>query len=94
MSKTIGQFDYSITQFRKNDPMPFNPFVVICLQQWGATASDGAPLISANLMTDDEIDFHIRQLKEDLDAVGARAKRSLAKAIDETRALSASRSPL
>jgi hypothetical protein len=42
------------------------------------TDSEGTPQISADLMSDTEIDRHIRDLKDDLDAVAVEAKRALA----------------
>ena len=44
----------------------------------------GAPLISAQLMSEEEIDTHIKDLKDDLDAVGTRAKKALKDAKDKT----------
>jgi hypothetical protein len=78
VSTTIKQFDYSITKGRPGDT-PFSPHVVLTLAGHG-TNEDGTPLLSANLMTSAEIDFQIQALKDDLDAVGKRAKAALAKA--------------
>ena len=95
MSKTVGQFDYSITQLRKaDDQLPFHPFVVLCLKQWGVLSAESPPTISTQLLTADEIDFHIRRLKEDLDAVGESAKRALKKATAATRVIVSSRDAL
>lgn len=79
MTNTIGQFDYSITKLGKGSKtLPFNPWVHICLKSWGNTdVGSGAPLISAQLMSEEEIDTHIKDLKDDLDAVGTRAKKAL-----------------
>lgn len=79
MSNTIGQFDHTTTKLRKGDNgLPFNPWVNICLKHWvGVEKGSGAPLLSANLMTEQEIDFHIQALKDNLDAVGKRAKKAL-----------------
>lgn len=85
MSNTIRQFDYEITKMGKKEPLPFNPRVEIVLAQWSARNKDEPPIISAYLMTENEIDFHIKALKDDLDAVGRKAKTALRKAIDEAR---------
>jgi hypothetical protein len=77
MSSTIGQFDFTVSQVLREDQPPSSPRVVIILQRWG-TDSDGKPQISADLMSDTEIDRHIRDLKDDLDAVAVEAKRALA----------------
>jgi len=66
------------------DKLPFNPIVTIRLDNW-TTSKDEVPTISAHLMTEDEIDYHIEALKDDLDAVGKKAKAALRKAMDEAR---------
>lgn len=81
MSSTIGQFDFTISQVHREDQAPSSPRVVIVLQRWG-TDPEGTPQISADLMSDTEIDRHIRDLKNDLDAVAVEAKRALAQAKD------------
>jgi hypothetical protein len=85
MGKTIGQFDYSIKAMKKEFPLPFDPQVLIHLQHWGM--EDGAPLVSASLMSESEIDRHIQDLKDDLDAVGKRAKAALVRAKAQTKAI-------
>lgn len=79
MSNAIGQFDFTISQSRRDNQPPSSPRVVIVLQRWG-TDADGTPQISADLMSDTEIDRHVRDLKDDLDAVAALAKLALAQA--------------
>lgn len=79
MSNAIGQFDFTISQSRRDNQPLSSPRVVIVLQRWG-TDADGTPQISADLMSDTEIDRHIRDLKDDLDAVAAEAKLALAQA--------------
>lgn len=93
MSNTIGQFSYSVTKMDKADSPPFDPFVVINLQHWGQVTASGAPLVSANLVSDLEIDEHIRNLKADLDAVGQKAKRDLQNARRKTREIVSARTP-
>ena len=80
---TIGQFGYQLFTRAKEAPRPMHPFVRLCLAQWGDTVggASGAPAISPQLMTEQEIDVLIQQLKEDLDKVAAHAKRDLRKAV-------------
>ena len=88
MSNTIGQFGYTVTKLaKKDDGLPFSPFVVIDLAHWGSESASGSPIVSAQLMTPAEIDHHIKALKNDLDAVGGRAKRALKEAKDQTLAI-------
>ena len=78
MANTIGLFSYSITKKGKSDPIPFDPWIVITLAYWGSLPEpDGAPTVSAHLMTEREIDDHIQNLKNDLDAVATKAKQAL-----------------
>jgi len=84
MGRTIGKFAFRIIKMDKKPKMPFNPIVTITLDNW-STSDDEVPTISANLMTEGEIDYHIQALKNDLDAVGKRAKAALRKAMDEAR---------
>lgn len=79
---TVGRFDYRIIKSDKG-AYPFDPIVHITVAQW-TVASDNTPLISANLMTDSEIDHWIDALKADLDAVRQRAKVARQKAHRET----------
>lgn len=87
MPNTIGQFDYEVTKMDKGSDLPFNPHVLLCLKHWGATTRDGAPVVSATLMTDQEIDFHIGQLKADLDRLASTAKAALRKAQEKSKEL-------
>jgi len=86
MSQTIKQFDYKIIKMKKSDSMPFGPIVIINLDHWSGGNGE-APQISPHLMSEGEIDGHIALLKADLDAVGRRAKRALAKAKEDTLAI-------
>jgi len=76
MAATIKRFDYSITKMKESDPYPFDPIVRICLARV-AKNNKGEIEISPDLMTEDEIDHYIGELKSDLDAVGKRAKSAL-----------------
>lgn len=84
MSKsTIGQFSFELFKRPKDASLPMQPFVKISLKHWGDTVGGppGAPVISSQLMTDAEIDAHIKALKDDLDKVSSEAKGALLKAI-------------
>lgn len=87
MPSTIEQFDYEVTSMEKGNQLPFDPYVLLCLKHHGATTRDGAPTISASLMTEHEIDFHISQLKADLDALARSSKAALRKARERTQQL-------
>ncbi len=87
MSKTIGQFHYEVTKMAKDSRIPFDPFVHFCLKHCGGTAKNGLPTISAQLMTECEIDHHVQELKRDLDALGRLAKAALQRAHEETQRL-------
>ncbi len=86
MSNTIGQFDFAISRMHREDQLPSPPAVVLTLQRFGRR-DDGMPAISANLMTDTEIDRHVADLKADLDAVAAQAKKALTEAKAATKAI-------
>jgi len=87
MPKTIGQFDYEVTTMDKDSQLPFNPYVLLCLKNHGATTRHGEPTISTQLMTEQEIEFHICQLKNDLDNLARNAKAALKKAHEKTQDL-------
>jgi hypothetical protein len=74
MDDTVGRFDFAIAGGPDSSTFPF---VRIRLQRWSTSESNGL-LVSAQLMTPKEIDDCIDSLKEDLDAVGKRAKDALA----------------
>ena len=93
MSKTIGRFDHEVTKMGKGDSLPFDPFVLLCLSTHGRTTRDGAPSVSSNLMTEQEIDDYVALLKVDLDAVGVVAKRALKSARSQTMLLVSKRTP-
>ncbi len=87
MSNTIGQFDCRIYKMSGKDRLPSNPIVQIILSNWTSDRGDDTPIISPHLMTAGEIDYHIKALKEDLDAVWIKAKAALVMAKAETRAI-------
>lgn len=87
MSNTIGQFDYRIYKMSGKDRLPSNPIVQVILAQWTSDKGNDTPVISPHLMTAAEIDYHIKALKDDLDAVGVKAKAALVLAKAETRAI-------
>jgi len=79
MSNTIGRFGYEIRKMTKTDDRPFNPIVILNLDNWSHD-DNGVPHISNHLMHEGEIDGYIQALKDDLDAVGKRAKDALKRA--------------
>lgn len=87
MAKTIEQFGFESYQMDKDSSLPFNPYVRLCLAQKVGETRDGFPLISSALMTDQEIDYHIAQLKADLDALARSAKAGLKRAQKKTQQL-------
>lgn len=84
MSNTIQQFNFRITKMKKEDSYPFSPYVQIVLERL-FTTNDGASVISSELMTEDDIDRHIYELKADLDVIGKKAKAGLRHAIEEAK---------
>ena len=82
MTKTIGVFSYRIFAPKKGD-YSFNAIVHIVPKTYW-TAKDGLPILSPQLMTEQEIDWHVQALKEDLDHVGRLAKRALKHANERT----------
>ena len=83
MAKTVGRFDYRILAPKKGD-RPFNAIVHIVPKTYSSN-EDGWPLLSPQLMTEQEIDWHVQAYKEDLDRVGRLAKRALQRANKRTR---------
>ena len=90
MSNTIGRFGFQIVKMKESDKIPFSSIVTICLDRWTKT-KDGAPTISPHLMTEREIDNYIRDLKDDLDSVGRKAKAALKRARESTQKILAKR---
>lgn len=87
MANTIGKFEYEI--LTGPESYPITPLAHITLQHW-STLKSGRIAISATL-TLSEIDGYIEQLKNDLDVVGAKAKRALEKAHQKNLAMIKSR---
>ncbi len=83
MSNTIGNFGYTIVKMKKSDGLLFNPVVHICLQRW-STQSDGTPIVTPQLISEEEIDWYVKALKDDLDSVGRKAKAALVRANTST----------
>ncbi|WP_277583854.1 hypothetical protein [Pelomonas aquatica] len=67
---------------KKGDSLPFDPQVHIELKRWGMNRD--VPVISPALMSEAEIDEQIKFMKDDLDAVGKRAKAALVRAKQRT----------
>ena len=91
MAATIKQFAYEITKMKSDNQVVFDPMVLLVLDHWGTTKKGGAPTLSANLMSADEIDEHVENLKADLDSVAVNEKRALQKAKTETMAIVSAR---
>jgi hypothetical protein len=87
MFNTVEKFGYTIDKMGAGDELPFKPVLHITLIDWTCDKGDNTPIITANLLTEDDIDYHIKALKNDLDAVGVKAKAALAMAKAETRAI-------
>lgn len=79
MNKTIGKFGYTIAKMKKSDNQPFRPFVHIYLKKY-TTEENGVPIVTPQLMSEREINGNIKQLKDDLENVGRKAKTALVRA--------------
>lgn len=82
MKKTIGIFGYTILKRTRSNQRPFNPIVHIAVERW-SQPKDGGIVLSAQLMTEGEIDHFIQAAKKDLASVGAKARAALKKAKTE-----------
>ena len=71
-------FDYNLVAPKEGD-YPFTPSIHIVLNNV-STDSDGRVSLSAQLMTDHEIDYRIQSIKDDLDRIGHTAKQALRRA--------------
>jgi hypothetical protein len=87
MACTIGQYGFSLTKMDRTDKCQFDPYLVIELKYWVGGTSPSAAAVSPKIETEEDIDEHVRHLKEDLDAMAGQAKRVLGKARSETRLL-------
>jgi hypothetical protein len=77
MGRTIGRFDFIQVPSEGNH----SPIIKISLRTWFKRQTEphkGTITISPDLMTEGEIDDCVDQLKDDLDAVRAKAKKKLA----------------
>lgn len=81
MAETIGQF-----QFLIREPLLAAKAAVHIAPAYYSVDKDGHRLLSPELMSEGEIDWHILELKKDLDNVGRRAKRALRSANQRTLA--------
>lgn len=75
-------FDFKLVAPKDGD-YPFTPFIHIVLNSF-STDSDGSVSLSAQLMTDQEIDYRIQSLKDELDRIGHAAKQARRRAHDDT----------
>ena len=89
MGKTIGQFGYRIRAPKKRRGVSFIPFkaIVHVVPTHYSKDEDGWPRLSPELMSEQEIDGHLQELKKDLDRVGRLAKRALQRANQRTHEL-------
>ena len=85
MAKTVGRFSYRIRAPKKSTK-PFTPTkaVVHIIPAYYSRDEDGCPLLSPELMSEEEIDLCVQAYKEDLDHVGRLAKRALQRANQRT----------
>jgi hypothetical protein len=76
MTNTIQVFDYDVLLGTTSHA---SPRIVICLQRWSEVGEkeNRKITISAHLMTEREIDHHIKELKADLEEVRIKAKQAL-----------------
>ncbi len=83
MAKTVGRLGYRILAPKKGD-LPMNAVVHI-VPKFYSSDKDGWPLLSPELMSEQEIDWYVQAYKEDLTHVGRLAKRALQRANTRTR---------
>ena len=83
--EAAGRFSYRITAPKKNSGIPFHARVHIVPKFYSSGGKDGWPLLSPELMSEQEIDWHVQAYKKDLDRVGRLAKRALQRANERTR---------
>ena len=82
MNETLKQFDYRIVKAAPDSAIPFAPFVAIVVSAVHMV-KNGLLTISSQLVTAEEIDQHVNDLKKDLDVVGKAAKAALLTAQNE-----------
>jgi hypothetical protein len=86
MATTVKTFGFVLRGGKpKPNEIPVTPAVNICVKRWATSQTSNQPLISPDLVTDGEIDWHIDALKADLEAVRSAAKRALGKAEDDAQ---------
>ncbi len=79
MSVNTYYLQYSICG-GKDKHYPTSPVVNICLKGWMSNeekGDKGPPIISPDLMTEDEIDLHVKKLKSELETIRIEAKEAL-----------------
>jgi len=83
MAKTVRVFDFELTgvgALLPNPPDIQMPTIYICLKSWSGLEGGTAPVISADLHSESEIDACIAELKAGLDVVAKSAKTAFRKA--------------
>ncbi len=91
MSMTIKQFDIRVVRMDNPKQLPFDPFVQVIVDHWMHNQHEHAPIISAPLVTEAEIDEHFGNLIADLEALRAHARSALKLARARTNQLVASK---
>ena len=82
MDKHTGRIGYRVHRPPPDRPNSCAVWIVV---DWGGKTDDGTTCLSAELKTEDEIDFNIRDLKHNLDDIGKRAKMELKQANESVR---------
>ena len=84
MPATIGMFGFRLEEPHETERPQVHPRVIFELITVLSQHGKERPLLSADLMTEREIDKRIAEMKEDLDAMANQAKRALKKAVAKT----------
>ena len=74
MCGTSSRISYKIVVPKSDRLAPASVWIV---RQYGGIDEDGDTLLSAELKTDEEIDWCVNDLKKNLDEIGRRAKKHL-----------------
>ena len=84
MAPTTGTFHYFVLAPKK-DELPFSPIIRLHLKMWSHDEGNDLPLITPQLINDQEIDYWVDALKRDLDRIGRLAKGALKRANEKFR---------
>jgi hypothetical protein len=85
LANTIKQFYFAVRGGRasKPDEISTTPIINIHLRRWTTLPASETPVISPDLMSEREIDEHVKLLKDDLNAVAEAAKKAFRKKLAE-----------